>query len=246
MVPCSVVLNRRSLLAATILVSGIPAAAWANQTPAPFELEIDPALLQPATEPANWDVEKNYNTETIPPAERTEYCDLKLFPYVPDSAMAISGMLQASDLNSAPNMVLVQEFRYADGDSATTDYSGVVHEVQTLAARKWYMEGIEAFTEVRVTDTESLVTCVAPNGAYYALLVRLDQDRILVLRAGANGVDPAPVLEQMAAGIIGSSPAKPAGGENANVEMDWEIDNWRWNYGPIDIHPDRYHSPVCQ
>lgn len=238
--------NRRSLVLAAASLTALPRVTYATQTPVPLELVIDPALLEPATEPANWDVEKNYNTETVPAIEPTDYCDVKLFPFVPESTLALSGVLQANDLNAAPNMVLVQEFRYPDTAAASSDFEHVLLEVQTLAAEKLYLSGVEAFTEVRATDTESLVTHAAPNGASYALLVRIEEDRILVLRAGANGADPAPVLEQMVAGILGSSPAQPAGGENANVDADWEIDNWRWNYGPIDIHPDRYSSPVCE
>ncbi len=237
--------NRRAFILGAVSCVGLPIHILAGQAPDSFEMAIDPALLEPAAGPANWDVERNYSTDTIPATEPTEYCDVKLFPYVPDSTVAVSGVMQANDLHTSPNMVLVQEFRYASSDMAITDFPGVVHEVQTLAAGKLYLKGIEAFTEVRATATESLVTHAAPNGTNWALLVMAVQDRILVLRAGARDMNPAAALEEMAAGIMASAQATPAGGESANIELDWEIANWRWNYGPIDIHPARYASPVC-
>lgn len=239
-------LTRRSLLISSLAIAGIPAGQLhAAQVEDSLQISVDPALLEPASEPANWEVEKNYSTETVEPPPPTEYCDLKLFPDVPASAAAISGVLQADNLESSPNMVLVQEFRYFSAGEAAADYEHVLGEAQALAAHKYYLSGPEALTPVHSTDVESLVTHTAPNGAHYALLTRLENERVLVLRAGAKDGDPAMALETLLAAILESPEATPATGENANENTNWEVASWRWNYGPIDIHPDRYLSPIC-
>lgn len=246
MISSTSAITRRSLLLSAAVAAAIPGAkARAGQTPETLQVSVDPALLEPALEPANWEVEKDYSTETVDPPPPTEYCDLKLFPEVPVSSVALSGVLQAEDLDIAPNMVLVQEFHYASAEEAAGDYDHVLGEVQSLAAHKYYLSGPEFLTPVRATETEALVTHTAPNGANYALMSKLEGDRVLVLRAGAKGSDPAEALELMMSAIIESPEATPATGENANEITDWEVSGWRWNYGPIDIHPDRYLSPVC-
>lgn len=237
--------NRRSIVLSAIAFAGIPFSANAGQTPPSTVTIIDPVMLEPATEPANWDVQKDYSTTTVPAREPTEYCDLKLFPYVPESMVAYSGLLQAADLNNAPNMVLIQEFLFTDNETASLNLPIVIDEVLALAAEKYFLTSTDALTIARQTDTEFMVTHQADNGASYALLVVSKDNRILVLRAGAKNTNPVDSLPGMVTGILSSQPATPAGGEGANVDVDWEIEGWRWNYGPIDIHPDRYQSPVC-
>lgn len=237
--------NRRSLILSAMAVAGIPVMKGASQTPTSTVTMIDPAMLEPATEPADWDVQKDYSTATVPAPEPTEYCDLKLFPHIPESSVAYSGLLQAEDLNRAPNMVLIQEFQFTDTDTANLNLSIVIDEVVALATEKYFLPGTDAFSTILQTENEFMVTHEAPNGARYALLVLAQDNRILVLRAGAKGADPAGFLPDLVTGIVNSTPATPVGGEGANVETDWEVEGWRWNYGPIDIHPDRYQSPVC-
>lgn len=245
-IPTSV-LTRRTMLVSTVLAAGIPAIVMrAGQSEVTLKASVDPALLQPATEPATWEVERDYSTETVEPPPPTDYCSLKLFPEVPASTAAMSGVLQADDLTMSPNMVLVQEFRYASAGDAAADYEHVRGEAQALAAHKYYLPEPEALTAVHSTETEALMTHTTANGANYALLTRVEGDRVLVLRAGARNASPAETLQSLMDAIIASPESTPTTGENANENTNWQVATWRWNYGPIDIHPNRYLSPICE
>lgn len=244
-IPTSV-LTRRAMLVSAVMAAGIPAIVTrVGPGGGTRQVSVDPALLQTATEPANWDVERDYSTELVEPPPPTDYCSLKLFPEVPASTAAISGVLQAEDLAGSPNMVLVQEFRYASAGQAAADYEHVRGEAEGLAAHKYYLPGPEALTPVYSSETEALVTHTTPNGANYALLTRVEGNRVFVLRAGAKDVNPADALRSLINAIIASPETIPATGENANESTNWEVAGWRWNYGPIDIHPNRYLSPIC-
>lgn len=239
-------LNRRSFMVSAFVTLSLPNAVayarHANQAP---QISVDPALLEPASEPATLEVERDYSTEIAEPPPPTEYCDLKLFPDVPASTAAFSGVLQHNDLNSAPNMVLVQEFRYGSATEAANDYIHVLGEVQGLAAHKYYLPGPEALTPVHSTENQSLVVHTTENGANFALLTHLENDRVLVLRAGTKESDPTEALQTLLSAILESGMTTPEAGENATTNSDWEVESWRWNYGPIDIHPARYESPIC-
>lgn len=258
----STTLSRRALVAgATATSIALPfGSRVAAQSDAPLvDGILDPAMLEPATTPATWEIEKTYNPATVEPIAPTNYCDLQIYPVVPNAQLAYSGVLMAEDLASVPNLVLVQHYQYATDADAAADFEHVRAETYMLARSKFTADGGDDLVAVTHAADETLDIHHAGNGTGYALLNRQQGREILTIRAAAAQQDPPiEVVRMLADRILQTelqATALPAydvddmsdlpAVELAQYQTQWSLPGWTWNYGPLDIHPDRYVSPVC-
>jgi hypothetical protein len=153
---------------------------------------------------------------------------------------AISGVLRSLDTEFDAPHLLFQAFRYVSEAEAQADLSNVTDQARLIASMRWMLPNSNFLdTDANKSEIKSF-SAINEFGIGGCLLTFVDSEVTFVLRHTMRNAVETVEVDRLSESII---KARDDGSDASLLEPN--LENWKWTYGPLDIHPAVYDAPLC-